>query len=129
MGDGAHTYMAMYTPPAASLLPGAPVNFECRRIRLLHGLDKFLIGAVLNVHQPVVRILPVEPALLGLINPLEPVIAEGLGKAFQPRDVVGIGFGARGLVGDFRPRAPRIGQSGIFGTKSKFGDHHRRRSS
>ena len=96
------------------------MDFQRRRIRLLHGLDKFLIGTVLDVHQPVVRILPVKPALLGLIDPLEPVIADGLGKTFQSRHIVSVGFGARSLVGDFRPRALRIGQAGILARETQI---------
>jgi DNA replication protein DnaC len=41
------------------------VSFPGCRIRLSHGLDKFLIGAILDVHETVIGILTVETALNG----------------------------------------------------------------
>jgi DNA replication protein DnaC len=41
------------------------VSFQGCRIRLSHGLDKFLKGVILDVHETVIGILTVETALNG----------------------------------------------------------------
>ena len=41
-----------------------------------HFRDQDLVGLILDVHHAVIRVLPVEAALLGLIRVLEPVIAD-----------------------------------------------------
>src|SRR2546427_7527502 len=77
---------------------GALVGSKGPGVGGFHGCYEFRIRLVANVHQPVIRVLAVEAPFLRLIGPLEPMVADGFGQARQARDVVGVRFGARGLI-------------------------------